>query len=135
MPTRRWCSPSPGRTPTPTFVPLAMRTEVSRPQAHFFTINDLHARGYVRTFCLCYITPHAGKVLTNFRKLRDRFHKCGAVRCRAPLLMRRQGHQLPQIRGAGCVCFGLGRLAGRPALFHWSLQRSIRHRRDKSQSN
>ncbi|XP_064404897.1 uncharacterized protein LOC135350111 isoform X2 [Halichondria panicea] len=40
---------------------------------HYFSLNDIHARGYVRQYCLSYITSKFYKLVDNFELLKERF--------------------------------------------------------------
>ena len=45
---------------------------------HHFTLYDIHARGYVRPFCMAYITSQCSKIMNNFALFRDRFSRISA---------------------------------------------------------
>ncbi|PIK42209.1 putative smith-Magenis syndrome chromosomal region candidate protein 8-B protein-like [Apostichopus japonicus] len=40
---------------------------------HHFTLYDIHARGYVRPFCMAYVTPDKNKLFTFLEKLMAKF--------------------------------------------------------------
>ena len=45
---------------------------------HHFTLYDVHARGYVRPYCMAYITNQYSKIMDNFAVFRDRFSRISA---------------------------------------------------------
>ena len=45
---------------------------------HHFTLYDIHARGYVRPYCMAYITNQYSKIMNNFALFRDRFSRISA---------------------------------------------------------
>ena len=42
---------------------------------HYFTLNDLHARGFVRPLCVAYVSSNQNKLHRIFPELRERFLK------------------------------------------------------------
>ncbi|XP_062523023.1 guanine nucleotide exchange protein SMCR8-like [Corticium candelabrum] len=40
---------------------------------HHFTLYDVYARGYVRPFCMCYVTGDQPKLMLNFEDIRRQF--------------------------------------------------------------
>ena len=42
-------------------------------QVHYFALNDIQARGYLRQYCICYITNSQSKLLNNFEELKSVF--------------------------------------------------------------
>ena len=42
-------------------------------QVHYFALNDIQARGYLRQYCLCYITSSLSKLIDNFEALQQEF--------------------------------------------------------------
>ncbi|XP_006825462.1 guanine nucleotide exchange protein smcr8a-like, partial [Saccoglossus kowalevskii] len=42
---------------------------------HHFTLYDIYARGFVRPFCMAYITPDKKKIMDNFEELLRKFKK------------------------------------------------------------
>lgn len=46
---------------------------------HYFALNDIQARGYLRQYCLCYITNTPSKLTDNFEKLQKDFFEVTAL--------------------------------------------------------
>lgn len=42
---------------------------------HYFTLNDVHARGFVRPLCLSYVTKDKIKIEKMFHSLSEEFRK------------------------------------------------------------
>lgn len=45
---------------------------------HYFTLYDIHARGYVRPYCVAYVTNEHSKIMSNFALFRDYFSRVSA---------------------------------------------------------
>ena len=44
-------------------------------QVHHFTLYDSQARGFVRPFCMSYVSPHHDKVMSLYRQLTTEFSR------------------------------------------------------------
>eukprot|EP00794_Sanderia_malayensis_P007757 gene7757-8601_t len=56
-----------------TQVVLVEPSEGATAYVHHFTLYDIHARGFVRPFCLSYVTHQGPKIMTSFTSFRDYF--------------------------------------------------------------
>ncbi len=56
-----------------TQVVLVEPSEGAIAYVHHFTLYDIHARGFVRPFCMAYITHQGPKIMNNFTTFRDYF--------------------------------------------------------------
>ena len=45
---------------------------------HHFTLYDIHARGYVRPYCMAYVTNQHSKIMNNFTLFREHFSRISA---------------------------------------------------------
>ena len=53
-------------------------TEGAVAYVHHFTLYDIQARGYVRPYCMAYITNQHSKIMNNFALFRDYFSRISA---------------------------------------------------------
>lgn len=69
------------RTHPPTIGPHPARPLIPPygPQVHHFTLYDMRARGFVRPYCLAFVTLHPDKIMKDFESLRDDFSRCVAA--------------------------------------------------------
>lgn len=56
-----------------TQVVLSQVQEGAVAYVHYFTLYDIHARGFVRPFCVSYVTADKTKITKNFEELRNAF--------------------------------------------------------------
>lgn len=66
-------------TPEDTQVYLTDNAQNAHAYVHHLTLHDVHARGYVRPYCLCYITNDANKIMNNFESLLNAFTQVSQV--------------------------------------------------------
>ncbi|XP_030850312.1 guanine nucleotide exchange protein smcr8a isoform X2 [Strongylocentrotus purpuratus] len=58
-----------------TSVVLEDKKDGSYSYIHHFTLYDIHARGFVRPFCMAYITPDKNKLRSNLQHIMASFHQ------------------------------------------------------------
>eukprot|EP00795_Rhopilema_esculentum_P004519 gene4519-20772_t len=61
-----------------TQVVLVEPSEGAVAYVHHFTLYDINARGYVRPFCMAYVTNQHNKIMKHFREFRDQFSRISA---------------------------------------------------------
>ena len=61
-----------------TQVVLLEPSEGAASYVHHFTLYDIHARGFVRPFCMAYMTHQYSKIMNNFKIFRDYFTRVSA---------------------------------------------------------
>jgi hypothetical protein len=66
-------------TPEDTQIYLTDNAQGAHAYVHHLTLHDVHARGYVRPFCICYITNDSDKIMNNFESLLNAFTQVSQV--------------------------------------------------------
>jgi hypothetical protein len=66
-------------TPEDTQIYLTDASQGAHAYVQHLTLHDIHARGYVRPFCICYITHERDKIMNNFESLLNAFTQISQV--------------------------------------------------------